>query len=360
VAYNAVIDDLNRRGGIDGRKLVPVYAPVNPIGTAPADAACTKLTEDAKVFVVFSAFMPNPQCYLDTHATPLVGGTAITAGQAQGARAPWFSYTLGPEHLIPKLLTALNKNGVFQGHKVAVTSLTADQTAMRDSVLPELKRLGVTVVGSAVNGAPTTDVNAGYQQFDLIAKRFQAEGADVVVAVGDAGTAWPKALQVNRSTYLPRLVATDYTRLAAYVADNSGNDPAVLKNAISGQSGPPFEISWNDPRMQQCIALVKKAEPTATINNPITATSKTPNTWVSPTSACQSVALFTDMAQAAGKVLNNDTLDQAGESLTNVVLPGFGGTPLHFGPDHHDGDGPIYLGHYDQGKRNLVLDQSSS
>lgn len=360
VAFNAVIDDLNRHGGINGRKLVPVYAPINPIGTAPADAACTKLTEDAKVFVVFSSFLPNPQCYLATHDTPLVGGATITASQTKGARAPWFSYNLSPEHQIPKLLTALNDNGVFKGHKVAVTSLTADEASMRDTVLPQLKKLGVTVVASAVNSAPPSDVNAGYQQFSVIAKRFQADGADVVIGVGDAGDAWPKALQVNRSRYLPRLVTTDYSRLAAYVNDNSGGDPAVLEGAISGQPAPPFEISWNDPRLQQCIAIVQKAEPKAVINNPITATSKTPNTWVSPAAACQTVALFTDMAKAAGKVLNNDTLNRAGESLTNVVLPGFGGAQLHFGPGHHDGNGAIYLARYNSAQKKIIIDKSPS
>src|SRR5207342_2016686 len=47
--YNAVIDDLNKKGGVNGRKVVPVFAPINPIGTAPAQEACLKLTEDEKV-----------------------------------------------------------------------------------------------------------------------------------------------------------------------------------------------------------------------------------------------------------------------------------------------------------------------
>jgi len=29
--YNAVIDDLNKKGGINGRKVVPVFAPINPM-----------------------------------------------------------------------------------------------------------------------------------------------------------------------------------------------------------------------------------------------------------------------------------------------------------------------------------------
>src|SRR5689334_24650362 len=44
--YNAVIDDLNKKGGVNGRKIVPVFGKVNPLGTAPAQEVCLKLTED--------------------------------------------------------------------------------------------------------------------------------------------------------------------------------------------------------------------------------------------------------------------------------------------------------------------------
>src|SRR6476619_2664814 len=51
-AFQTVIDDVNAKGGVNGRTIVPVYAPINPIGTDPAQQACVKLTEDEKVFAV--------------------------------------------------------------------------------------------------------------------------------------------------------------------------------------------------------------------------------------------------------------------------------------------------------------------
>ena len=355
-AYTAVIDDVNAHGGVDGRMLVPVFAPVNPIGTAPADTACTKLTEDNKVFAVLGS-ADNPTCYITTHAVALVG-TSVSPDQAQGAKAPWFSTALTDDHNLVKVLDAVNKKAVFTEHKVAVVGQSGDETAVQDVAVPELKKLGVDVVQTAINSAPTSDINAGYQQYGLIARKFQSSGADVVVAVGQAGTGWPKALQVNRSSYLPRLVAGSYNSLSAYVADTSGNDPAVLQNAVTGSNNPPPAVSWNDPAMKSCVALVQQAEPNAKINNPITATAKTPNTWVSPSYACQNVALFVAIAKAAGSTLNNATFNQGGESLTNVVIPGFGGVPLHYGPESHDGNGAIYLANYDAARRNLVIEQN--
>jgi len=41
VAYTALIDQINAKGGINGRKIVPVFEAIDPIGTTPAATACT-------------------------------------------------------------------------------------------------------------------------------------------------------------------------------------------------------------------------------------------------------------------------------------------------------------------------------
>src|SRR5580700_7363144 len=39
-AYTALIKQINSRGGIDGRKIVPIFESIDPLGTAPAATAC--------------------------------------------------------------------------------------------------------------------------------------------------------------------------------------------------------------------------------------------------------------------------------------------------------------------------------
>lgn len=340
-AFTALINDVNSHGGVNGRKIVPYFAPVNPIGTAPAAAACTKLTEDNKVFAVIGFFQADdPPCYVTTHSVPIVGAS-LTDKQDQAAKATWFNTLLTGEHLLPKQMSVLKAEGVFDGHKVAVVGQNGDQAGI-DLVLPELKKLGVDVVQSAINDAPAGDTNAGYAQYGLIAQKFQSSGADVVIAVGAAGGGWPRALQVNRSNYTPRLVATTYSALQSYTSDKAGIEAKIIKNAISATNTPSAATVWNDPAIQRCVALIRKAYPKVNINNPLTATSKTPVTWNAPESSCQLTATFVAIAKAAGATLNNSTFLKGGESLTNVVLPGTGG-PLHFGPGHHDGDGPLFV-----------------
>ena len=50
--YRAFIADVNAKGGIAGRKIVPVFDSFCPVQSAGPLATCTKLTEDDKVFAV--------------------------------------------------------------------------------------------------------------------------------------------------------------------------------------------------------------------------------------------------------------------------------------------------------------------
>ena len=85
VAYTALFNQINAKGGIDGRKISPVFAAVDPLGTAGAATACTQLTEDDKVFAVLGFFQAvDTACYLTTHTTPIVG--VFAHGAAVGRR----------------------------------------------------------------------------------------------------------------------------------------------------------------------------------------------------------------------------------------------------------------------------------
>ena len=353
VAYTALFDQINAHGGLDGRKIVPTFAPVDPLGTAGAATACTQLTEDDKVFAVLGFFQqPDTACYLQTHSVPIIGAS-LTAAQAGQATAPWFNPIISDSDLIPKEMTVFKQEDVFSGKKVAVVGTNIDQPVI-NLVLPALHKAGADVVQTAVNSVPDTDSAAQVQEYGTIAQRFQSAGANVVVAVGNSGNGFPSALQSVQSTYRPRIVATDSVDLDAYVSNKAGYTQSILKNAITAGGYPPPSVWWNDPAMKSCIATVKKDEPTAVINDPVTATSSTPVTWTAPQTACTQVALFADIVKAAGKTLNNQTFGKGGASLTHVTLPGGGGT-FNFSNGHNDGDGPVFILQWSPSAKVLAL-----
>jgi hypothetical protein len=353
VAYNTVIDQINAQGGIDGRKIVPVYASVDPLGTAGAATACTQLTEDDNVFAVVGFFQAaDTNCYVNTHDTPIIGAS-LTAQQAVSAKAPWYNYFISDSDQIPKEMSYFKQQGVFTGQKVGVTAETVDQDEM-NLVVPELKKLKVDVVQTAINTAPATDTVALTTEDQIIAQRFKAAGVTEVIAAGNAGNDWPRSEQDDQSTYLPRLVVVDYTDLDAYVTNAAGHSSAVLKDAITAGGIPPVKVTWDDPTMKKCIAKIQANEPNAPINDPVTATASTPVTWTAPELACSQMALFEDLAKAAGKTLNNQTLQRGAQSLTDVTLPGGGGT-FNFSDGHNDGDGPVFVYTWSPSADNLVL-----
>ncbi len=350
VAYTALIHQINAKGGINGRKIVPVFEPIDPIGTSPAATACTALTGDDKVFSVIGFFQAaDTACYVETHDTPIVGATLSNAEAAQ-AKAPWFNNIISDNDLIPKEMEAFKQEGVFAKKKVAVVGDSSDRAEM-NLVLPELKRLNVNVVQTAVNSVPDNDQAATNSEYATIALKFRAAGANVVIAVGDAGVSWPEALQNNQSTYLPRLIVPDYSDLQTVLSSKT-HSGAGLKGALTAGGTPPPAAEWNDPAMKRCIATVHAAEPKAVINDPVTATASTPVTWNAPENACQVLTLFADITKAAGKTLNNATFDRGGASLTHVTLPGGDGT-YDFGPGHRDGDGPVFVYEWNAAAKKL-------
>jgi len=341
VAYTALIHQINAKGGINGRKIVPVFEPINPIGTSPAATACTALTEDNKVFAVIGFFQPaDTACYVATHNTPIIGATLSNSESAQ-AKAPWFNNVISDNELIPKEMAAFKQEGVFAKKKIAVVGDTTNRAEVA-LVLAELKRLKVNVVQTAINSVPDNDQAATSSEYATIALKFQGAGANVVIAVGNAGVSWPKALHNNQSTYLPRLIVPDAADLATVVSNKGNYSAAELNGALTAGGTPPPAVEWNDPAMKRCVATVHAAEPKAVINNPVTATASTPVTWNAPETACQQMALFEDIVKASGKTLNNATFNRGGESLTHLTIPGGGGI-YDFGPGHRDGNGPVTI-----------------
>jgi hypothetical protein len=353
VAYTTLIDQINSRGGINGRKIVPVFAPVDPLGTSGAATACTHLTEDESVFAVMGFFQAaDVNCYLVGHDTPIIGAS-LTASQSAQAKAPWFNNIISDSDLIPKEMAIFKQEGAFAGKKIGVVGTTPDQAEM-NIVIPALHKVKAHVVQTATNGVPDTDTAAFNQEYGVIAEKFRSAGVDTVVAVGNAGNSWAEALQLNQSTYHPRIVATDYIDLDAYVTNKLGYEQSIIKDGLTAGGYAPVADVWNDPSMKRCIATIQAAEPGAKINDPVSATSSTPVTWTAPELACQQVALFSDFAKAAGKTLTNQTLAKGAKSISKVIIPGGGGA-LSFPAGHGDGDGPVFVYQWNPTKHVLQL-----
>ena len=110
---------------------------------------------------------------------------------------------------------------------------------------------------------------------------------------------------------------------------------------------------WNDPAIQKCVHVIKKAYPSTVIGSPM-GIAQRPTTWVAAENTCQDIAMFTAMAKAAGKNLTAKTFQKAGYGLRNVSIPGMG-APVSFGPGPALRARGIYLVTYDLKSQQLVI-----
>ena len=84
-AFNALIDNVNAHEGINGRKVVPHFVAVKPVGPAPAATARTQLTEDDDVFVVTTPL--QAACYLERNV-PVVGSCGTVPSRCFSSSLP--------------------------------------------------------------------------------------------------------------------------------------------------------------------------------------------------------------------------------------------------------------------------------
>jgi hypothetical protein len=357
-AYNAVIANINAHGGVDGRKLVLHLVEMNPAVPASATSSCTQLTEDDKVFVSISPVFPD--CYQQTYDTPVIAGSL--PGALPASAAPDFALIPPDANFDPLQLAAFKKDGTFKGKKVAIF-YGADSDAPEVKVVQaDLKKLGVPVVLTAEDSVQATDAVASDQEVQSIAQRFQSAGVSVVIGVGGSGsTTWPRALLDNQSTYKPTFIATSESSLISYVESTKGANP-YLDNVLSAASVPTAYQQWKDPAIQKCVAATHKAYPSDTITPPVNPTSRgagasTDTTYQSVIEACQYMALFDDIAAAAGKNLTVASFTKAGYALKNADIPGIG--TVSFGPGQPYATGAVTIYKYDPTSETLVPASSS-
>lgn len=350
-AFNAVIDQMNAQGGINGRKIVPYLVAVNPTGTAPAATACTQLTEDDNIFVAVAPL--DATCYLQ-HDVPVVAsiyasGNSPTSAQDFTAVPPATAYD-------PLQLSVYDKQGVFKHKKVAVFGGDPSDQSVVTSVESDLAKLHVPVVTTAVDSAPQGDLAAENSQITDIAQKFQSDGVNEVVAVGDGSAIWPEGLSSIQSNYNPPWVAENEGDFTGAVGGKYSS--TYLSNVVTSTAlTPPTEI-WDNAGTQQCVRTIKKAYPSDQINAFNASLPESEATWMSVELACTDMALFSDIAKAAGKNLTVQSFVHAGYGLKNLVLPGTG-APISFGPGRPYGLGPVYMVHYDPSTKNVAYADKS-
>jgi hypothetical protein len=350
-AYNALIDQINADGGINGRQIEPVFAPIDPNSPAPAEEACVRLTEDEDVFMVVGFFLADSVlCPISTHQTAVIGGDMTPELLAQ-AQVPWISPA--PDTDLPEaVLQAAAEAGELDGN-VAVFADSLDQGVVDENVLPTLEELGIPVVETGVTDAPPEDVPAMEANVQTIAERFESSGVDTVILVGGSGQNWPTYMGDDDS-YRPELVFLDFNAVNAFASNAATTDTSVLEGAIAGGPYGPDQAKYEEAGFQDCVSTLEDAgvevvEPADVADDP------DDQRFQAAFFACGDIPLLQAWLDAAGEDLNYGALANALDTGFEVAIPG-DPTPRTYGPPPDaDGAPTAYLFDWDEGTQDLVL-----
>ena len=281
--YNAVIDDINRHGGIAGRKVVPVFAPLDATSSTPMDqqrqAACATWTQDHTVFAILAGGdQILEECArkagaVELYSTVAGGGTVPETFR----RYPHYVEIAGMNvvRMASVTVDGLAAQGYFgNGAKVGV--VTWDDPGFREGVqkgyVPALARHGLKLATQPAYLSPpqtVQDLGATSAQVNGAVLRFQSAGVDhVILQDGSAGLCGVGCIglefmnQAKSQHYYPRYGLNDSA--APVAAVKGGSYPTdQLKGSLAvtwTDIDKTYDVGWHvNQTRERCYELMRKS-----------------------------------------------------------------------------------------------------
>jgi ABC-type branched-subunit amino acid transport system substrate-binding protein len=311
--YDAFIADINAKGGVAGRKLVPVYRTFCPIVPAPALALCTQFTEDDEVFAVIGNFVDltgqAQPCIAKQHDRVLI---TINLTQEIIDSAPGgmiLGFAANKERGMSILLSLLESEGTLDGKKVAVLGEATTAQAVKNVLVPGLKQIGADLGTTAIITISGSDTAAASAQLMSFIEKWKTEGVDTVFLSG---------VQVSAQQFVPDLVKrmpgvqllADNATVNTYGQNlqEAGVRPNPYEGIIAVGGVPAKQYDQSD-NWKYCAAIYEKhfhetaPNQDAVIPGP---PGHTLDVNGSILDACTELSMFHDIGERVGKYLNSE------------------------------------------------------
>lgn len=190
---NAAIDYANKNGGFAGRKLQGVYYDINVANNRQSEdqAACSKFTQDNKVFAMQGQTDVLRQCAENAGAVSMLSGNEVAS---TFRKYPHFvdPISVRLDRLGPVTVGGLYKAGYFSGKVGLITWDDPNyRFAMTNGYLPALAHYGIKPATPPIYVSVTQDANsiaALSSQMASAVQKFKTLGVDhVIIQDGTAG-----------------------------------------------------------------------------------------------------------------------------------------------------------------------------
>lgn len=320
---DAFVDDLNARGGINGRTVVAHVETVSPVDLVAADEGCLRLTEDVEVFAVIGGYVGPTStansCFTRDHDTIMIGG-APTPDERAEATAPWVTTVIGPERHLAAALHLMADADLF-GERVGVAWDTSEQEEAESFVLPTLDDLDIDVAETFVQGAAGGDAVAGAAEWQRFSEVIETEGIDTMVM-----------MEVTANFGLPQLIANGYDGQLLVVdtisltgsIGSAGTVELADLEGIIGTGWLDSTEAWEQDITQRCIGIFEAANPDITVIRSDLVEQGEPNWSISIATLCNQFRIFEMAATNAGVDLTEETFIDGLAEIGEFPLVGQG------------------------------------
>jgi hypothetical protein len=324
------VDDINAKGGVGGRRIVPVYKTYCPIGNAEALQVCTALTEDEKVFAVLGVFIDfsgdAQLCLTRDHETIHIGHELKREWIDESPPGLLLTPDITAERRIEVLMNLVQREDFLKGRKVAVLGDRENGSTVDSVVKPALDRLRLSQGSTAILTISGTDTSAAQAQLDSFVEKWKAEKVDALVMVGL--TVSSKQFVEKIKTALPRLLLlTDSPSGvggAAQDAVAAGQRPNPYEGVVTAD-GPSDSERWKDKTalLQGCVDTYEKATgqrivgPDELKPGP---DGKRAEIYIAVTDFCNELTMFKTIAERAGPNLTNSSWTKAVDGFGPIKL----------------------------------------
>lgn len=342
-AIHFFVNQINKSGGINGRKINPIISFFDPLSEVSQRALCKQWTEGSPpVFAVLDGVgtwrQDNQLCITQEGQTPLISAWTTTTNWLK-AGAPYLWWTGADQAVILQAVVNWGlSSGLLGGsHKVAVVAgdVADEQAALKQYLLPDLARAGVQPLVETITADPAA-TNTTNNEAPLVVQKLRAAGIDSVIPLIPFNVFFPILQSETSQQYYPKFLLSDYE---SSILSGLGLIPVPYEAALDGQQGVttetlggfdddrPLSQGGYDAGVRSCYVAWHKAYP-----KPVPPAESAFIEEQGPIASwCGIIKLFAAAATNAGSNLNRRTFVQAMSRIKN--FPGSVQPVWSFGPN---------------------------
>jgi ABC-type branched-subunit amino acid transport system substrate-binding protein len=329
--FQAFADDINKNGGIGGRKVELVQRSFCPIDAGVANTACTYFTEDAEVFAVIGLIYDptggGQACVAKEHNTPLL--TYLVSQAIIDKAPPGLMILAGStqERNDAVIVKLLKEQNTLAGKKVAILAGAANKKAVETALEPGLESLGIPMGTTALLNIDTSGDTASAQaQLDGFIERWKNEDVTAVFATGDEAVSKTFIGKLREQMPDVTLLSDTFTVLMnARDETKAGKNPNPYEGIINVYGLTPEEFAQHESWTYCADIYEKETGKNATGPTEIvTQGDQTIDVHSAITDACTLMSLLDTIGDKAGQHLNNTTWVNAVNTLGPFTARGQG------------------------------------